>query len=157
MHSSVNASILDVGCGEGAISDFISPQQKSKYVGVDISKQAIQQAKSKRGPPLRFVQSAAHTFQPKNKFDVIVFSEVLYYVEYKKVLEQYAGYLNPHGIIIISIYRLSEQQVHQDIFDYAKGRFEKVDEIEISGMIAKRKNGNKIKTALHIEVYKLKS
>ena len=45
MYTSVNASILDVGCGEGAISDFITPDQKKKYVGVDLSKEAIQFAK----------------------------------------------------------------------------------------------------------------
>ena len=156
--SSVNASLLDVGCGEGAISDFITMNQKAKYVGVDISKEAIHLAKSKRGPPLRFVHSAAHTFQPKNNFDVVVFSEVLYYVEHEKVISQYLEYLNPKGIMIISNYHLTEQLLpeHQKIFDYARSHLTFLDEVDISGYINKMKGEKKIKTGLHLEVYRKK-
>mmetsp|Transcript_31366 Transcript_31366/g.45106 ORF Transcript_31366/g.45106 Transcript_31366/m.45106 type:complete len:105 (-) Transcript_31366:2054-2368(-) len=31
-----NISVLDIGCGEGAISDFLNLAQNSRYVGVDI-------------------------------------------------------------------------------------------------------------------------
>lgn len=39
----------EVGCGEGAITDFLTPSQKLMYEGVDISEKAIAIAKSKRG------------------------------------------------------------------------------------------------------------
>ena len=85
--SNLNATILEIGCGEGAVTDFLTPIQKRGYIGVDISKEAIAIAKSKRMEGgMRFVVSAAHRFQPQNKFDVIVFSEVLYYTEYEKIL-----------------------------------------------------------------------
>ena len=48
MYTGSNSSVLDVGCGEGAISDFLSPVQNSRYVGVDLSKEAVQVAKNKR-------------------------------------------------------------------------------------------------------------
>ena len=41
-----NGTLLDVGCGEGTISDHLQPTQT--YVGMDISKEAIQRAKQKR-------------------------------------------------------------------------------------------------------------
>ena len=49
MFTPPNSSVLDVGCGEGAISDFLLPQQKARYVGIDISKEAIHLAKTRRG------------------------------------------------------------------------------------------------------------
>jgi 2-polyprenyl-3-methyl-5-hydroxy-6-metoxy-1,4-benzoquinol methylase len=108
MFGNANASVLDIGCGEGPIADFLTPDQKRQYVGVDISKEAVIAAKKARGSGgesgLKFVHAPAHEFAPVNKFDVVVFSEVLYYVEYEKVLKQYEGYLNPGGIIIISIF-----------------------------------------------------
>ena len=48
IHTSYNSSVLDIGCGEGAISDFLSPTQNTRYVGVDLSKEAIIVAKNKR-------------------------------------------------------------------------------------------------------------
>ena len=99
MYAPSNASVLDIGCGEGAISDFLKESQRSHYVGVDISKEAIMVAKSRRKSPMKFVHASLYTFQPMHKFDVIVFSDVLYYVEHEKVLQQYSKDLNPNGTI----------------------------------------------------------
>lgn len=158
LYGSKNASILDVGCGEGPISDFILQSQKPRYVGMDISKEAIRIAKSKRGPPLRFVHAEAHAFKPNSKFDIIIFSEVLYYVDHVKVIDQYDLYLNPGGVMIISVYHLQETLApeHQKIFDYAKFKYLAIDEINVSGFMQKKVNGKKEKTALHIEVFKQK-
>lgn len=157
MFSHANASVLDIGCGEGPISDFLKPAQRERYVGVDLSKEAIHAAKRKRGPPLKFVHAAAHQFQPNHKFDAVIFSDVLYYVEYEKVLRQYAGYLNPGGIVIISIFHQSEKLMYEDIFKFARSIFDYVDEVEVSGFTKKNKGMNAEKTAFHIEVYRLKA
>lgn len=157
MYSHSNASVLDVGCGEGPISDFLTPQQKEKYVGVDLSKEAIHSAKKKRGAPLKFVHAAAHNFIPHHKFDVIIFSDVLYYVEYEKVLKQYEGYLNHGGIVIISIFHQSEKLMYENIFKFAKATFLYLDEMEVSGFTKKNKGLSLEKTAFHIEVYRLKA
>lgn len=78
---------LDIGCGEGSISDFLTEDQKHEYVGVDLAKEAIIAAKKARGPPLKFVHAAAHQFVPQHKFDAIVFSDVLHYVEHSSSQE----------------------------------------------------------------------
>lgn len=54
-----NRSVLDIGCGEGGLSDFLSPMQRRRYLGVDISASAIHLAKSRR-PHIRFKCAAAH-------------------------------------------------------------------------------------------------
>ena len=49
MFTNTTSSVLDIGCGEGSISDFLNDIQKTKYVGVDLAKEAIQLAKKNRG------------------------------------------------------------------------------------------------------------
>ena len=154
MYGGANSSVLDIGCGEGSISDFLAPNAKHKYVGVDLSKEAIIAAKKARGPPLRFVHAAAHRFKPLHTFDVVVFSDVLYYTEHEKVLRQYEQYLNPNGILIISIFHQTEKLMYPHIFEFASQVFNKIDEIDVSGFTRKGKNGGTEKTAFHIEVYR---
>jgi 2-polyprenyl-3-methyl-5-hydroxy-6-metoxy-1,4-benzoquinol methylase len=155
-YGNLNASVLDVGCGEGAISDFLTPAQKNRYVGLDLSKEAIQLAKQRRGSPMKFVHAAAHLFRPTHKYDVIIFSDVLYYVEHEKVLRQYDIYLNPNGIIIISIFHLTEKLLYENIFQYARTVFDYLDELEIGGFTKKSKTSQREKTHFHIEVYRKK-
>ena len=153
-----NSTVLEIGCGEGAVSDFLTEIQKPGYVGVDISKEAIAIAKSKRqAGGMRFVHAAAHKFQPSTKFDVIIFSEVLYYTEYEKIMDQYSNYLNPTGIVIISIYQMAGMPKYESIFAYAQSRFQLVDEMEVSGK-TKKWETDKVaeKTAFRIQVYKVK-
>lgn len=157
MFANKNASVLDIGCGEGSISDFLTEDQKHKYVGVDLAKEAIVAAKKARGPPLKFVHAAAHQFVPQHKFDAIVFSDVLYYVEHEKVLKQYESYLNPRGIIIISIFHQTDKLMYEQIFEFARKTFDKVDEMDVSGFTKKSREGKMEKTAFHIEVYRIKS
>ena len=130
MYSQANSSVLDVGCGEGAIADFLSLSQKSRCAFIDwfrITKtphycydtvhmlgmlgwtyrrtpSRLPRASGSHpcGTPIlcttpldiqgpcsllriRFVHASAYDFAPTNKFDVVAFSDVLYYVNYDKV------------------------------------------------------------------------
>lgn len=156
MYAGANASVLDIGCGEGSIADFLTDAAKAKYVGVDLSKEAIIAAKKARGPPLRFVHAAAHKFQPLHKFDVVVFSDVLYYTEHEKVLKQYEQYLNLNGVLIISIFHQTNKLMYPHIFEYAAQQFQKLDEIDVEGFTRKSNEGAVEKTAFHIEAYRVK-
>lgn len=149
-----NSSIIDVGCGEGATADFLPITQKSLYTCVEISKEAIHAAKASRGPPLKFVHSPAHLFAPKFKHDIIIFNEMLYYVEHEKVLQQYNEYLTPKGIVIISIFHPTEKLLYENIFEFARKVFLRIDEMEISGYTKKSEKSKQERTAFHIEVYR---
>lgn len=155
-----NASVVDVGCGEGPLSDFLNVNQKSNYVGVDLSKVAISNARIKR-PSIKFIHSPANLFNPENKFDVVVFSDVLYYTEYEKVIAQYLNFLNPKGIMIISIFHQTDKLKYEEIFKHAREVMEYVDEIELSGYTKKpeefsESKNNRERSASHIEVYRKK-
>jgi len=159
IYSNASGSVLDVGCGEGSLADFLTAEQRAQYVGVDLSKEAVFSGRRKR-PSLRFVHAAAHQFRPRrggHKFDLITFADMLYYVEHEKVLRQYNEYLSDNGIVIISIWRpaTSEQLMYKEIFEYARLVFEKVDEIEVSGTTKKQAHDAKVvitPVTFHIEV-----
>jgi 2-polyprenyl-3-methyl-5-hydroxy-6-metoxy-1,4-benzoquinol methylase len=150
----LNSSILEIGCGEGAVTDFLPPSQRANYVGVDISKEAIIIAKSKRSPPAKFVHAAAHRFQPSRMFDMVIFSEVLYYTEYEKIIDQYVKYLNSNGVMIISIFQMEGKPKYENIFAYAGKVMELVDEVDVLGRTKKSTAGNIEKTAFKIQAFR---
>lgn len=101
----LNGKILDIGCGEGTLTDFLNGQQKKNYLGIDISSAAVEIGKSRR-PFINFQCISAESFQTDNKFDVVIFNEILYYTNYKEIIKKYIEILNDDGLIIISLYRI---------------------------------------------------
>jgi 2-polyprenyl-3-methyl-5-hydroxy-6-metoxy-1,4-benzoquinol methylase len=149
-----NATILDVGCAEGILSDYLSDKQKKNYIGVDISKVAIDRAMKKRGAPMTWAVSKAHEYTPPRKVDVIVFSEVLMYVSHEDILKQYEKYLTPNGKIIVSLYREDKTQgKYSEVKDYSRDRYELLDDFEIIGTT---RNPDPTKVHIRIDVFQLK-
>ena len=97
--------LLDVGCGEGALSDLFLGPNAHHYHGIDVSKVAIEKAKIKR-PHFDFSHANAMDYKPSGpvtKFKMIVFSEMIYYIDHKTVLPHYANnYLEPNGTFVVS-------------------------------------------------------
>jgi 2-polyprenyl-3-methyl-5-hydroxy-6-metoxy-1,4-benzoquinol methylase len=147
-----NGTILDVGCGEGVISEYLSEEQKKHYIGVDISKVAIQRAEKLRGAPMTWVTALAHEYAPPHLVDVIIFSEMLYYVEHEKVLKQYESYLTPNGKIIISLYCPEKKTaMFSKIRTFTRDYFKLVDDYELSG------NSLDGKVIIRIDVFQKKA
>lgn len=106
-----NPSILDIGCGEGLLSQRMDPKDYSYFLGVDFSKESIKIADEKKLPNAEFIFANALLFQPKQQFDAIIFNEVFYYIhqnEKQKVLDRMLASLTKDGILIASIYRGKE-------------------------------------------------
>jgi 2-polyprenyl-3-methyl-5-hydroxy-6-metoxy-1,4-benzoquinol methylase len=97
-------AILDVGCGEGILLDRLDPAKYSRYVGIDLSAEAIDQAASRQDARIEFVQADARTFVPREAFDVVIFNESLYYLEDPVgVVRRFARLLKAGGILVISM------------------------------------------------------
>jgi len=97
--------VLDVGCGNGALGALVSPHENISYVGLDFSKDALEQAKV-HVPHGTFVQADATN--PPNTlgiFDCIVFNEVLYYTNPLVTLPRYAPFSTSRTQILVSIVR----------------------------------------------------
>jgi len=98
------ASILDIGCGEGLLQQHLTSYKR--YVGVDISDVAISRARTREDSCTSFITSDASRFSPEATFDVIVFNESLYYfADPLAVLEHYRRFLKDDGLFLISMFR----------------------------------------------------
>lgn len=117
------ASILDIGCGDGLLAarllDF------DAYVGVDVSTVAVSRAEARRIPNTTFVAAEAQAYEPDRTFDVIVFNEMLYYLDGpEKVALRLAAHLNPGGAAIVSIHHSPR---HQWVWRNLAKHFDMVD------------------------------
>ena len=99
-------SVLDVGCGEGLLAESLARSGIGDYVGVDFSPVAIAKAEEKGISGARFVVGDADTYRPERRFDVIVFNEVLYYLQHpQRTVARLAEWLEPEGRIVVSVFR----------------------------------------------------
>lgn len=104
-HAPEATSALDVGCASGSLAPCLARIGITEYVGSDISDAAIAKADPSLGT---FVAADMREFEPPNgeRFDVMVFNEVLYYIGVDEALaetERYLAWLNPGGVICIAM------------------------------------------------------
>jgi 2-polyprenyl-3-methyl-5-hydroxy-6-metoxy-1,4-benzoquinol methylase len=95
---------LEVGCSIGVFSRKFAPRCKS-LVCIDVSSEALKIAHKKNDDlaQIGFVHSDIRTFESREKFDVIVCAEVLYYVPKKDqiaVVVRLFNLLKPGGILL---------------------------------------------------------
>lgn len=99
------ACILDVGCGAGVLADRLKVLPYTSYLGIDLSPEAIARAQDHADARTAFAVAGAQDFQSDRRFDLIVFSQVLYYLpDPGAVLARYARFLAPGGRILVSMY-----------------------------------------------------
>lgn len=98
-------SVLEIGCGTGLLFERLGSLRAIDYTGVDLSQEAIAQARSRfDGPATSFVAADGHSFSDGRWYDVVVFNEALYYFnDCRAVLSHYARRLNPGGHFIVSM------------------------------------------------------
>ena len=73
---------------------------------------------------------------PVSKFKMIVFSEMIYYIDHKTVLPHYANnYLEQNGTFVVSIWGESEDDIGKSaIYTDLCSLFEKLGSVFVSGM-----------------------
>jgi SAM-dependent methyltransferase len=123
-----NPNLLDLGCAFGTLINYFKEEDYSSYVGVDISSNVISKAKKRNYPNSEFLSCNIQKFVPQNKFDVIIFNEVIYYLDDPlKELERYSEFLTENGFFIISIYGIRE-----DLINLFEEKFKLENQIIIS-------------------------
>ena len=104
-------SVLDLGCGPGNTANEMAPGYQ-KYVGVDISEEALVKARCRTEANGRtsynsFEQGDFLGYVPSQKFDVILFREAIYHVPLGKIrltLDRFSKYLTNGGVFIVRLY-----------------------------------------------------
>ena len=99
-------SILDLGCGTANTVAILAGY--TSYQGVDLSNVALRKARRRyANAKNRFVAADIVEFQPRDRFDVIVLSEVIYYIaldEVCEVLRRYQASLKEGGVFVMRIW-----------------------------------------------------
>jgi trans-aconitate methyltransferase len=97
--------LLDIGCGPGVLRSALSFVPDERYMGIDLSEEAIRQARHKF-PSTPFFQGNAENLILEDRFDVLIFNEVVYYFARPcDTVKKYLSKLTPNGLIIISMCR----------------------------------------------------
>jgi 2-polyprenyl-3-methyl-5-hydroxy-6-metoxy-1,4-benzoquinol methylase len=96
-----NGSVLDVGCGEAVLADYLP--KCVDYTGIEPSAKASASATAKA--PCHHT-TAEGFISGEERWDCIIFNEMLYYSQAPQaLLLKFSRLLRPNGIIIISIYQ----------------------------------------------------
>jgi SAM-dependent methyltransferase len=112
-------SILDLGCGSGNTVNEIEAGTFSRYVGLDISTEALAKAARRtenagRMSKSRFVQGDFLSFEPNANFDVILFRESMYHIPIegiKPILAKYSKHLVDGGVFIVRLSTVDKGKV----------------------------------------------
>ncbi len=100
-----DAAILDVGCGEGVLQKRLKPGGYARYVGIDLSEEAIHRASSRCDEKTLFVTGDVCGYETDERFDVIVFNECLcYFDDPLRLVRKYERVLNAGGVIVASLF-----------------------------------------------------
>ncbi|MBS0471725.1 MAG: class I SAM-dependent methyltransferase [Proteobacteria bacterium] len=98
------ATILDVGCGAGALAEKLKLLPYRAFLGIDISAEAIAQAAPRADFRTTFAVSPADGFHTDKRFDLIIFNQcVNYFEDPAAVMAHYRALLAPNGRIIVSM------------------------------------------------------
>jgi SAM-dependent methyltransferase len=109
LRTRTNPRILDVGCGTGRLLELIERigMPFERYLGVDLSNEAVKRARARAIVNSDFVTANASDFSTTERFDAVVFNEVIYYFSKPaELVSRYAEFLREGGVLIASMYKL---------------------------------------------------
>jgi len=99
-------SILELGCGSGRLLSLLPTGRVSRYLGVDLSEEGLQRARSLGRTEADFVRADFETWRPETPWDLVVFNESIGYARDPAATAlAFADHLTPRGRIIISHHR----------------------------------------------------
>jgi SAM-dependent methyltransferase len=105
-HLFESPTVLDVGCGPGRLGELVEAFACKCYLGIDLSPEAIRQARLRATAHARFRVADLNDWNPPRRYLAIVFCESLNYANRPaSTLVRYARALEPQGVLIVSLYR----------------------------------------------------
>lgn len=97
-----NLRILEVGCGFGYLT-YALAKSGCDVLGIDISKTAVEQAKKRYGDYFKAIGIEAYAQQCQEKYDVVIFTEVIEHIQdVKRFLQAADSLLRPGGDLVMT-------------------------------------------------------
>ena len=98
--------VLDLGCGSGRLATVFKVYPFARYLGVDLSTEAVQRARDLALPRMEFIEGNYETWRPDEKFDAISFNECIgYAADPAATLRAFSRHLTPGGLFFLSHFR----------------------------------------------------
>lgn len=133
-----NGVILDLGCGRGIIAHYLDPERYSKYIGVDISEEAIRYCReledfendTTRSRKWDFQVGDIKDFDVDAEMDIILFRNSLDYInlnQIKLTLSRLINRLKNEGVFIVVLPRKRRSKIIYEIIrkKYCVAEYEK--------------------------------
>lgn len=97
------ANVLDIGCGNGKMLEYLQQKTNANIYGFDYSKNAINNANKLKLDNSEFrIGLIGEIKYPKNKFDVIISMDTIYFAnDIKDFVSQVKSWLKPDGVFFI--------------------------------------------------------
>lgn len=97
------ADVLEIGCGNGIVSENLLALEPNHVLGIDISKRFIQEAQERAVPDRLEFRVDDVSLEIDGKFDVILGRSILHHLDYQGVLARLQQQnLNPGGVMIFT-------------------------------------------------------
>ncbi|MET3022008.1 class I SAM-dependent methyltransferase [Flavobacterium hydatis] len=100
--------ILDLGCGYGALNFYLKESEYSTITGVDLSSTAICKAKKQNFINSSFITADLNKFNTNEHYDIVIFNEVLYYLENQESIVSRFVTNTDTDYLIISLFKDSD-------------------------------------------------
>ena len=127
-------SVFDVGCGPGILQQAVAPYGYCRYLGVDLSQEAIALASTRGDEKTVFVSADVTTYGTNDRFDMIIFNECLCYLDDPvAVLKKYESFLESEGLFVVSLYGSKISTHIWKMLDAAYMAKDQVDLTHVSG------------------------
>ena len=97
--------LLIMGCGGCSVLEGLNATEMSTALGIDLSQEAIHLAGRYTSERISFQTADMVTFECPRAYDVILFSESLYYVpsaQQEALLRRLGGQLKPGGVFVVT-------------------------------------------------------
>jgi 2-polyprenyl-3-methyl-5-hydroxy-6-metoxy-1,4-benzoquinol methylase len=124
--------LLILGCGGASILDSFEPAAFSSVLGLDLSTEAVRLASRFARENILFQVGDMVGFQCPRDYDVILFSESLYYVpssRQEEVLRRLAGNLKAEGALVVT---LAQARRYHAIIELIRRCFQVVEDRKFS-------------------------
>ena len=125
--------ILVLGCGGASILKELEAEAFHSALGIDLSEEAIHLASRFASDKIAFLVADMETFKCPQPFDVILFSDSLYYVasvRQVQLLRRLARDLKPGGALVATF---AEARRYQSILERIRRNFSVLEECSFSG------------------------